>query len=1074
MTTIKAQTFNPVFPVATERKTEEEIDGLWEEVSSNPEYQKLPDPEKMEIQGNFLSNIVVPSVNEKKVDADDSVGAVVQRWRAKNMGSPLSTEGMTSPFDRFGKGVTKEDNQTGVQDMGFLGDWGAAENTKEKEKVFQHYGLGEGDYLFKDSEGYLTPQGREKLGEPGDEKHQDYNLKVIPDRLRMKSIPTHRNTILRLIPEIAVAVSSGGLGAIPALARVGGTALTAKYLDEFIETSRGLQAQSPEEIRNDALTEMALAQMGEAGTRLIGLVGRMVSSGGTARVADSTWYGGSKKGAKDRSFLENFMGLERKKIPTDLSMPVEARKERFLKEEIDDPYNVLPRRVEQGLLGKIPDRKIISTIPDEKRRIIEKAIALGFKPDLKSLDSAGFSRVPSVAQEIGRHFGTGKEVQEQNLEQAFKYAAQLTERAGQGSKKEGVLPSYTELSAGLRKDITAVQERLAKKPIETLNKVDKLLANSKIKIDQSLKPTMSFADKEALGEEAVSSIRLAYKEGSKVGSKLYDEADQIVANSGVSETRWIPTQRLKDLAQDLLDDIPVKDQKLAKPYQEYDEATNTLYEVGTKEVPIITAPGVIKQLQDILAMGDHMTFRKAHEFRKLMTGASYDPNLLTDIGKHRAGLFKKAIDDEFDNIVANGKTINDVKMPKEAIVQLKKSIKYWSDFKGKYDNAEVYKLVKDGSNEPYKIVQNLDSQSTKQIDNIMKAVRSGENGEALAKGIQEEHFKKMIRESTDPSTGVVKAQALLKKIDGMGGFYKLYGKDASQIERYARDLAMRNYQGKLGGEITEEILELQGKYGQTKASGEVLEQMKKAVKEQDETDKWVQQNFVKTLLDTENKGGLAKIIQSMLKPNGDGVALIKQMREVLKEYPEREAEIKKFAMKDLLENKLVTTGDRVENILLDTKALEDILNPHFKGYKGDNAFTELFGEAITKDLKDFIAVTKTFSLEEKAGLIERWMAIHPFKNFGRLAQIKIMGAVLSKPGVLRYFLDGHKKNFAGMAGGKKTADRATAFMRVTAQGLAQMFQNAESAEVSSEQTKEFMEGISDIDLDLEPMGDFTQ
>ena len=85
-----------------------------------------------------------------------------------------------------------------------------------------------------------------------------------------------------------------------------------------------------------------------------------------------------------------------------------------------------------------------------------------------------------------------------------------------------------------------------------------------------------------------------------------------------------------------------------------------------------------------------------------------------------------------------------------------------------------------------------------------------------------------------------------------------------------------------------------------------------------------------------------------------------------------------------------------------------------------------------------------------------------------------MGAVLSKPGVLRYFLDGHKKNLAGILGGKKTADKATAFMRVTAQGLAQMFQNAESAEVSSEQTKEFMEGISDIDLDLEPMGDFTQ
>ena len=104
----------------------------------------------------------------------------------------------------------------------------------------------------------------------------------------------------------------------------------------------------------------------------------------------------------------------------------------------------------------------------------------------------------------------------------------------------------------------------------------------------------------------------------------------------------------------------------------------------------------------------------------------------------------------------------------------------------------------------------------------------------------------MMKSVINPSTGEIVAQGLLKKITQMGpSFYKLHGKDALLIERYARDLAARNFQGKLGADITDDILSKQADNGSTSASPEVIRLMQSAVKQQKELDNFIYEEFVK-------------------------------------------------------------------------------------------------------------------------------------------------------------------------------------------------------------------------------------
>lgn len=1007
----------------------EEIEELWNAEKSKDAYQQADPKVKGELQNNFINKIVIPSVNPKKLPHGTDVGQIVEDWTQNHMiqGGLIKPQG--SGWGQYRSEQPKYDNMTGVTNPGFIEKFGMVETNEEKGLVFDYYGLDLKDDYYIDADNgafYVTPSGADKLGET-ERPRKDYNLKVAPDRLTPRSAVFHSHTITRMMVELLAAAKSRGASAVPAGLRLLLTGAGMKYLDEGLESLRGFQAQTKGEVSWDAFVEGALAGGAEWATRLGGMLTRFTGSGGTARVKQDglNMFGND---VTQPSFAKRVSGIT------------------GLKKEF--PF---VERGKGGIFGKDPEREIVSTIDPETRRVIEQAMGkVGLQPDLSSLDRAGYSKVFSRLQELTRRFGSGIGVEKTNLSNALRYLDKLGARSGARVGAEGVKVSedtpFKTFASGIKKDIKKIEERLALAPKSTLAEVDKYLGNAKLMLDKSIRPDISLAEKDNLGKLIVANMEEAYKAGSMKGRMFYQEADQVVVASGVRRTEWIPTARFKQLADEMLENIPIYKKKLDEPY--FDQlADGSIVQKTTTDEPFLASQELISQLQKMKQMGDHMTFHQAKGFRELMTGSAYDKNLLTDVGHARAGEFKRAMDAEFDDIVANGKTIDGQAMPVEAVKRLKRAINYWSAFKSRWDNAEITKLVKEGSQEPYKIVQHMDTMTTEQIGNIMKIVGKLKNGKNFQASIRTEHFDRMMKEATNPSTGEIVAQGLLKQITKMGdSFYKLHGKDSFLIERYARDLAARNYQGKLGKDITDELLSKQASYGRYEASPRVVELMKKAVKEQGESEKFIDDEFVK-IINGKDEAKMVQVIRSMLRPNGEGVTHIKRMRNILKDHPERQSQIEKLAFKDLINTNLIASDSgTAPKTLINGQKLLGLTKQQFDGFKGDNAFVELFGEQLAKDIDDFAKATKTFSPKLKDGIVEQWMALHPFDNFNRLVQFRILGTMMAKPGFLRFFLDGYKQNFGGWLGKKKTADTTMAIARFAGQYMAQASQQAERAE----------------------------
>ena len=1033
--TLTVSPYNPVFPVPTKRYNYDELEELWKTEESKDAYIKA-DPEiQSKIQNNFINRIVTPSINPDNLRPDQTVGQIIEDWSQRHQvkGGLVTPEG--GGFGTFRRGQEKLDKMTGVKNWGFLEKYGSVENNEEKSKVLSSYDLiPKEDYYFhsESGAGYLTPKGIKKLGE--EVPRPDYDLKIAPDRLTPRSVIFHSHTIARMIPELLVAYQSGGASAIPAGARMMLTGGGMKALDEALESWRGFQTQTKGEVSWDAFMEGAFATGAEWLTRLGGLIGRYGASGGTARV--------KKEG------LDALGGDVTQPFPKRISCITGFKKE--------FPF---VERGKGGIFGKDPEREIVSSIDPEVRRILEKSMQkVGLKPDISALDRAGYSKVFATFQDMSRRFGTGTGVEKENLSQALRYLDKLMARAGsrvsisEGVKAPEGIP-FSEFSKGVKKDIRRITERLEGEPKATLTEVDKYLNNSRLMIDQRLKPNLSRTEDDNLGELIKANMEEGYKLGSKKGRKFYREVDQIVVSSGAKRVEWIGTKRFKELASEMLENIPVYKQKLKEPY--FDQAADgSIVQKSTVDEPFLASQELIGQLKKIMQMGDHMTFNQAKGFRELMTGAAYDKNLLTDVGHARAGQFKKAMDEEFDDIIANGRTIDGEVMPVQAVKKLKRAISYWSAFKNRWDNAEIGKLVKEGSQEPYKIVQHMDTMTTKQIDNIMKVVGRTKNGKDFQTAIRSEHFEQMMKGSLNPSTGEIVAQGLLKNITKMGpSFYKLYGKDAMQIERYARDLAARNFQGKLGSDITDDILSKQADYGSTSASPEVIRLMRSAVKQQKELDNFINEDFVRKISSTDEKD-MIEVVRSMLRPDGKGVTQIRRMREILKDNPERQTQFENLAFRDLINTNVIASSfDTAPKVLLNGKKLLELTKRQFGGYKQDNAFIELFGEPLARDIDDFANAIKTFSPALKDGIVEKWMAIHPFDNFDRLVQFKILGSIMSNPWFFKGFLDGYKKNAFGALGGQKTAKVSMAITRFASQYLAQASRQAEAKENSFDSLK---------------------
>ena len=167
---------------------------------------------------------------------------------------------------------------SGVKDAGFRYGFANVDDDEERAGYLDKT-VGPGNWLQRlDGTFALTPEGRAKIGQPGD----------VPLSIEDKGFSRYDFADfageggLALGASVVAGVLTGGLALLPA---VGVTALAGaggKLVDEAIESSRGLQRQSLKEVAKDALSEAAFAGTGEFSGRLItSTFGRLIKGGTT-------------------------------------------------------------------------------------------------------------------------------------------------------------------------------------------------------------------------------------------------------------------------------------------------------------------------------------------------------------------------------------------------------------------------------------------------------------------------------------------------------------------------------------------------------------------------------------------------------------------------------------------------------------------------------------------------------------------------------------------------------------------------------------------------------------------------
>jgi len=167
---------------------------------------------------------------------------------------------------------------SGVKDAGFRYGFANVDDDEERAGYLDKT-VGPGNWLQRlDGTFALTPEGRAKIGQPGD----------VPLSIEDKGFSRYDFADfageggLALGASVVAGVLTGGLALLPA---VGVTALAGaggKLVDEAIESARGLQRQSFRKVAKDALSEAAFAGTGEFSGRLItSTFGRLIKGGTT-------------------------------------------------------------------------------------------------------------------------------------------------------------------------------------------------------------------------------------------------------------------------------------------------------------------------------------------------------------------------------------------------------------------------------------------------------------------------------------------------------------------------------------------------------------------------------------------------------------------------------------------------------------------------------------------------------------------------------------------------------------------------------------------------------------------------
>ena len=176
--------------------------------------------------------------------------------------------------------------------------------------------------------------------------------------------------------------------------------------------------------------------------------------------------------------------------------------------------------------------------------------------------------------------------------------------------------------------------------------------------------------------------------------------------------------------------------------------------------------------------------------------------------------------------------------------------------------------------------------------------------------------------------------------------------------------------------------------------------------------------------DPRNAGAIPpdQLIESIFRKNQ--ASALSRVMPLLKN--DTKAQIRRQAMDKILDTVIPTTDDPLVS-LFNGKSLQDTLDSY-----GKDTLDAMFGKQLSDDLYRFSRVTRFVTQKQamSGGLVAAGVALHPWRNFGRILQMNLMSRFMNTDTGIRWLTVGLKapKTRAGAA----AIARATALAAVLA------------------------------------------
>jgi hypothetical protein len=530
----------------------------------------------------------------------------------------------------------------------------------------------------------------------------------------------------------------------------------------------------------------------------------------------------------------------------------------------------------------------------------------------------------------------------------------------------------------------------------------KTLENAKNKLRGKAKYT------EKTDTDIRNSVVGAHRDFMEDAGGRYTGISKTLSENGVGQV--ISTRGLKLIARKLMKDIPDAKVKIDGIEMPLGRKIN-LEQEGQASLKTI-----------LEELGDHISIEEAMWLRKVFGRHAYSKELKGEVPNYMAGQLKKAIDRSFDRLATK---LMDPKtgrfLPEEIRGVVAKDIKgvnkFYNEGSTKFDDYLVKRIGKDlgegSAVQPSEIVSTLEGMPFERVSNFMGIIR--EKSPKLIPRIQAKYFDDVLWKGAQVGEDLISPKLLLNNISKMksGTLNSIYGETkANEIRSLSKDL-FRYADDNIGIDALGE--------------GKVADSMRKVIESEAKKQEYISRNFVGIASKGKNVGGsdYAKLVEMSMKDSGKA----KELLEIVGEGSPVHKEMREMVLQKMLNTLEDNITDPIQTLMNGeglARAMKDYMGANVK--HGDNPLRVLLGKELFGDLKDLAKISSMTVTKGNSGLVAMSIALNPFSNLGRLAEINILSKLLNRPGFVRWMVKGHKA--------KGFREASDSFIRTTAQTIA--------------------------------------